>query len=96
VEHAAAGAAQVVPGRGATAEIWRGAALLLPPDPSPEDVAVALAALNEPARRRTLAAAARRRASDPALAPEPVAAALDRVLREAVAGRAIGTRGISA
>ena len=51
-------------------KIWRGAALLLPPDPSPEDVAWRLAALNEPARRRTLGRGRRRRrASDPALGP---------------------------
>lgn len=96
MEHAAAGAAQVVPGRGATMEIWQGAALLLPPDPTPADVAIALAALNDPARRGALAVAARRRAADPALAPEAVAAALDRTLREAVADRAVGVLANSA
>jgi glycosyltransferase involved in cell wall biosynthesis len=54
-EHAAAGAAQVVPDHGAPAELWAGRALLVPTEPagdggalvSAEGVAAALAALHD-------------------------------------------------
>jgi D-inositol-3-phosphate glycosyltransferase len=47
LEHAAAGAAQVVPGHGAPVEIWGDSAILLPEEPSPGDVAGALARLHD-------------------------------------------------
>lgn len=59
-EHAATGAPQIVPGTGASAELWEGHALLLPtarqPDGaslvSPEDLAVALTRLHDDPRLR--------------------------------------------
>lgn len=66
LEHAAAGAAQVVPGHGAPAEIWGDAAVLLTEEPSAGDVAGALAALHDDA---DLLAATSARAHERALSP---------------------------
>ena len=94
VEHAAAGAAQVVPGRGATAEIWRGGG---PPaaagSPSPEDVAGALAALNRAGAAPNVWPRCARagRASDPAAGPGSPVGRRSTGVAGGRAGGAIGT-----
>jgi D-inositol-3-phosphate glycosyltransferase len=66
LEHAAAGAAQVVPGHGAPAELWGHNALPLPEEPGPSDVATALARLHDD---RDLLAEMSERACDFARSP---------------------------
>jgi glycosyltransferase involved in cell wall biosynthesis len=64
-EHAATGAAQIVPSVGACAELWEGVASLLPLEPTPEHVAAALSALYDD---RALLAERSRRAYEHATA----------------------------
>jgi D-inositol-3-phosphate glycosyltransferase len=82
-EHAAAGAAQVVPDHGATAELWAGRALMLPAEPtrdrgavvSADGVAEALARLHDdPALLERTAAACRDHARSDAMSWAAVAA----------------------
>ncbi len=87
-EHAATGAAQIVPRHSACADLWEGAALLVEPvrrlvpdysllemaEPDADGVAVALERLySDSPLRRTLAGRARRRAADPALCWDSIA-----------------------
>lgn len=68
LEHAAAGAAQVVPGHGAPADIWGDDAVLLPEAPSAGDVAAALAGLHDDAELLAeMCVRAQERAWSPAL-----------------------------
>ena len=65
-EHAATGAAQIVPDHSACGELWRDHGLLLPADPAPDDVAAALARLHDDtALRASLGEAALAHARDP-------------------------------
>jgi glycosyltransferase involved in cell wall biosynthesis len=81
-EHAACGAAQVMPAHSACAELWSGAAMLCALDATAPasgvvDVAATAAALDDlyasPARLAAMSARARRRAFDPALSWDAVA-----------------------
>jgi glycosyltransferase involved in cell wall biosynthesis len=91
-EHGAAGAAQIVPGHTACAELWRGRGELIPPvrsyvpdfsvlemgEVSPEGVARALEALyRDPARRQALSRAAVTFARRPEISWESVARQFD-------------------
>jgi D-inositol-3-phosphate glycosyltransferase len=65
-EHAATGAPQIVPDHSACGELWRDHGLLLPADPTPDDVAAALARLHDDAAlRAALGEAALAHARDP-------------------------------
>jgi len=65
-EHAATGAPQIVPDHSACGELWRNHGLLLPADPTPDDVAAALARVHDdPALRAALGHAALAHARDP-------------------------------
>lgn len=84
-EHAATGAAQVVPGHGACRELWEGSALLLDEATTAEGVAAALEALyRDPELRNRLSAAARANATRPDLSWEAVALRWDEVLRSLI------------
>jgi glycosyltransferase involved in cell wall biosynthesis len=64
-EHAATGAPQIVPDHSACGELWRDHGLLLPADPTPDDVAAALARLHDDdALRADLGRRARAHARD--------------------------------
>jgi D-inositol-3-phosphate glycosyltransferase len=91
-EHAATGAAQVVPDHGVTAELWEEAGVLAPADPGPggtcrvsvEGAAVALGRLyDDRALLRERSAAALRAATAPELAWSAVAARWLPLLRDA-------------
>lgn len=99
-EHAATGAAQVVPRHSACAELWEGAAELVDPVEdiplwgpglgmkavSAEGVAAALERLyREPGRRRQLAEAGYRRATHPAYQWDAIARRWDGIFREVLA-----------
>lgn len=73
-EHAATGAPQVLPDHSACGELWRDHALLLPAEPTAEDVAAALARLHDDrALRAEMGRRALARARDPRLAWDAVA-----------------------
>lgn len=94
-EHAATGAAQIVPAYGPTGELWTGAAELLPPaaigpmtafhdgaDIDPDDLSAALTALHtDPARLGAAGASAYRRARSDSLSAAAVARLWDNELR---------------
>jgi D-inositol-3-phosphate glycosyltransferase len=65
-EHAATGAPQIVPDHSACGELWRDHGLLLPADPTPDDVAAGLARVHDDtALRAALGHAALAHARDP-------------------------------
>jgi D-inositol-3-phosphate glycosyltransferase len=91
-EHAATGAAQVVPDHSACAELWRDRALLVPAGPggavAPGDVAAALARLHDDqGLRADLAARARAHARSQRFAWETVAVRFGELLAPTPAGR---------
>ncbi|MFR0355092.1 hypothetical protein [Streptomyces sediminimaris] len=93
-EHACAAAAQIVPGHPGQRAIWGEAAWALPTgeDTMPAALTAALIRLaTEPGTLREYGRRARARALDPALAWPAVAAAWDRLLREAASGARAST-----
>jgi D-inositol-3-phosphate glycosyltransferase len=68
-EHAATGAPQVMPDHSACGELWRDHGLLLPADPTPDDVAAGLARVHDdPALRAELGRRALANARSPRFA----------------------------
>ena len=73
-EHAATGAPQIVPDHSACGELWRDHGLLLPAEPTPGDVAAALARLHDdPALRADLGRRALAHARDPRFSWDAIA-----------------------
>jgi glycosyltransferase involved in cell wall biosynthesis len=80
-EHAATGAPQVMPDHSACGELWRDRAVLLPTEPSPEDVAAALGRLHDdPVLREEMGRRALAHARDPRFAWGTIARQWEEVL----------------